>query len=624
MAITVVAVFAAFAPSAFATMGTTAYTTYGSLVPGASTDYTIRQDFTYGNGTEPAASSGAGQDLKKWIVDSPAGLVGNPNAIPEGTRCDPTAFDPSGVMSPYVDAACPAGSQVGSATVYLVSDAASNEVPAGTLVGTLSGKIYLLKTSPEVPTTLATRFTSTIYQSAVCSSLPGTPTTPCTIYPKTKSVLAPVTNMSTANNGDVDFRIRIVPADYSSAPSTYGPTGLPYPHPWFAAGATPLHIMRIDQKLFGMVDPNNTPLDPSDDAKFLSMPTRCDNWDSYSYAIDQTGTGSDSLAMDPNHPADNYYVKSAANTVTPDCTTKPPLKAVGSATVSSTARGANPGLSVTVADPTASGDDNPKKIVNTLPAALSVDVDALNHVCTIAERDSNTCPAASQVGTAKIETPLISAGLTGKIYMTTGATASLPFLSILVDGAENPIHFRLDATTRFVGPNFNQIETTFNELPQTPLTKFTVNIDGGKSDSLFYSRSCPTDGSSPQDGPITFAIDGYSGQSTSSSSSTKFDGCYGKPKVTKFSNCVKQSRTLKFTPRELIDTAAIEKIAVLDGAKKSKLKTRATDKSAPFKFKVVLKKSKYKKNTKYYYQYKVTYKDGTIVKSDTGSFKTCK
>lgn len=623
MALTVIAAIVAFAPSAFATITDTASTTYGSTVPGAHTDYTIRQDFTYdANGPEPTGATG-GQDLKKWIVDSPAGLVGNPNAIPEADRCDPAAFDPSTVMSTYVPGTCPASAKVGDASVYLVNDAQSGTCPNAPIqcltagfdmsaLGTpMLGSIYILKTNPEVPTTLGTLFSTTSFQALPSPPFPiacGAP--PCPLQPKTKSVLAPVTNRSATDTGsDDDFRIRTIPADYSNPPAALLPTA--YGHASYTIGGTPLHIRRIDQHLYGMVGGQ----------PFLTMPARCDSWDSKAYAFAWNGGGG-SLAMDPNHPGDNTYVQTNTDSVIPDCSTLPAFGTSASSSLSTGARGAYPGLTVKVGDPSPSGHDQVKKMVTTLPSAVSVNVNALNNVCSEADRDADTCPAAAKIGTASIKTPLISAGLTGRVYMVKGTTPGLPFLSIYVDGA---VQFRLDATTRFVGPAFNMIETTFDNLPQTPFTDFTVAIAGGSStSSLLFNRSCPVDGSSPDSGSTGFALTGYANGTVSSNSSNSFDGCYGVSNPSKIKNCVKVGKKLKVKPKGLIATGSIAKVTLRTGSKSKNVKNRATDRTSPFSFKLTLKKSKYKANKKYYYAYKVYYKDGNTVKTKTNTFRTCK
>jgi hypothetical protein len=655
MALSVVAMLAAFVPSSFAAITTEASTVYGSMVPGAHTDYTIIQKYQYDdNGLEPKPSDTPGQDLKKWIVDSPAGLVGNPNAIPEADRCDPAAFDPTpgalAALNTFFTGSCPASSQVGTASVYLVNDATSPAAcvptdpptlaclaggfPMYALAGPMQGKIYLLKSSPEIPVTLGTIFTTSTFQNYDFSAYGGqvcttAPATPCTAQPKTKSVLAPVTNRSAANNGVSDFRIRTVPSEYSNPANAILPSP---PHAAFnpldpvvanRTYGTPVHISRIDQKLNGMVDPNVTPGDTADDVPFLTMPARCDNWDSSAYAIAWNGGGG-GLTMDPNHSGgvDSTYAQSNIDSKTPDCNTKPTFGTSASATLSTGARGGYPGLTVKVGDPAPEGHDQTKTLVTTLPAATSVNVNALNNICSEADRDADTCPAASKIGTASIKTPLIQAGLTGRVYMTKGTTPGLPFLAIYADGAVN---FRLDATTKFVGPAFNQIETTLTNLPQTPFTDFTVNIDGGNSaTSLLFNRSCPTDGTAPATGATDFALTGYAGGAVNSSSANSFAGCYGVSNPSKIKNCVKQLKQLKVTPKGLIAKPDVKNVQLLTGTKSTNLKKRVTDSKSPFQFKYRLQKSKFKNGKTYRYGYRVEYKDGKVLKTKSNTFKVCK
>lgn len=664
LTLALVAALTAFVPSSFAAISTEASTVYESTVPGAHTDYTIIQKFQYDdNGVEPQATDGAGQDLKKWIVDSPAGLVGNPNAIPYDKRCEPSSFDPTpsayAALNTFWIGSCPDSAQVGEAEVYLVNDAESGTCPAAPITclaggfgmynlpsGTMKGKIYILKTEPEVPTTLVTIFQSATYQNNPwMASLPGAgpnavncttaPATPCLIQPKTKSVLSPVTNGSGNYDGVDDFRIRTIPAEDSAPPRAILPTAMG--HAAFVGpanpsnpGGTPLHISRIDQHLYGMVDPDdNFATAGEGDTPFLSMPSRCGDWDSYSYAVAWNGGGGD-LKMDQNHPDEDTYVKSAADTVQADCSgSKPTLKATGTATFNGTARNANVGLTVNIADPTAADDDQPAKVVTTLPSSVTNDTSSLSNLCTIAERDSDDgCPETALVGTAEIKTPLISAGLTGKVYKTerpTSDTSRLPNLSIFVDGA---IKFRLDATTKFVGPDFDQIETTFDNLPQSPFTEFKVTINGGQN-SLLKTRECPIDGSAPKDSAVKVGINGYLGETTSTDSAVSFDACppnleYGVNKASKVKKCVRVGKKLSVKPSGIKDASRVANVQLLIGKKAKSVKKAATDKKSPFTFKKTLSKKSFKKKKTYYYGYRVAYKDGKVVKSKVSTFKTCK
>lgn len=85
-------------------------------------------------------------------MDTPAGLVGNPNAVPEADRCDPDTF---------AIAVCPDSSTVGTIALQatlLGNDAKPPPAPGGgylplTFDQDGGTRLSLLKTSPEVPAT---------------------------------------------------------------------------------------------------------------------------------------------------------------------------------------------------------------------------------------------------------------------------------------------------------------------------------------------------------------------------------------------------------------------------------------------------------------------------------------
>lgn len=616
MAIAVVAAFAAVVgPSvASATVTSVANGVYGptgattSTPPvGGHTDYQIDQTFTYDTVDE---------DLKKWIVDSPGGLVGNPMAVPADDRCTTAQF--GALSATTTNATCPASSRVGFATLYLASDGKSVNgdpalIPAGTALPAIQGTIYLLKTDPEIPTTLATILTTTIYQSEVCTSLYGTPTAaPCTAYRRTMSTLAPVTNLSAANLGDSDFRIRTVPQHDIDPPVVYGPTGSGFPS--YTTGGLAAHITQIDQHLYSHADQN--PANPP----FLVSPHTCSDWNSFSYAT-AWDSNDGTLAADPNNPSYMFTV-SAASSRTPDCATRPVLNASGTATLSDHNREAHPALSASIKNLDVVNGDNPDRVVVTLPGATTVDVQNIGNACLTSQRDAGTCPDASLVGSASITTPLLSAPLTGRVYIVKNESKpSLPDLAIFVDGA---IKFRLDGTTKFVGTDSAQIETTFAGLPDAPFSDFTVNINGG-STGLLQNRSCPTNGSAPLDGATTVSINGFGGGATTNSTANNYPPCYGTPKVSKKNSCTKVNKKFSAKPSGFVDVPSIQKVQIQTSTKsKSNFHTRQTDKKTPYSFKFTLKKSKFKKDKKYYYRVRVAYNDGKIVYSKSTTFKTCK
>lgn len=644
LAIAAVAAFAVFLPASanadFAG-GTGVTVTFPTPTPGAHSDIVVQHTYAYDG--EPSGTPGApggpftdgygktGDDLKQWVLDTPAGFYGNPRAIPESEKCTQDEMNSyvKGSLVPGVGpmpgSPCPATAQVGTAVLTLVPDASGPFTPGGSITN-IPGKIYLVQSaSPlqEVPTTLFTVFA--IPNATFC------PSSTCAVAALSKTQIAPVTS-----GPQGDYRLRsaselIDRPDLTAAYNAANSTSYP-------ANTITGYISGIQQTLWGDLSGHGT--GATIQGPFQTNPNTCTDWNStlssrtygnggtvgaetpYTNNL-QTETLEGTANPGGGDTDGEQYAQFASTPTSPDCSgAKPPLSQTTSASLTSNDRGGNPGLTVSVNNPNPQDADRAKKLVTTLPASISVNVNALGNICQESDLAADTCPAASQVGTAQVGSPLLSATQQGRVYMTKGATPGLPYLSIWVDGA---FKFRLDATTKFVGPSFNQIETTFDNLPELPFDKFDVTITGGSStNSLLFSRVCPSDGSTPDDGPVTFSTTGYTGATKDSSSATSLNPCYGVSNPTKVSKCVKVSKKLSVKPKGIVATSTVANVQLWTGTKSSKTKKLATDKKSPFSFKVTLKKSKFKKNKKYYYKYRVQYKDGKVIKTKTSTFKTCK
>lgn len=599
MAVAAVAAFAAFgAGSASADVTPTASAVFDSNVPGAHDDYIITHGYTY-SGVPSGAPGTSGDDLRQWIVDSPAGLVGNPNAVPEGDRCDAATFEAAAAAPSATSwvGVCPgytsSPAEVGAATLNLNVDA------NGAAAASLGGVIFLLSGSPEVPTRLGTIFPT---------SAPGGMTATYSI-----STIGPV-----PSGPEGDYRLRTV----SDAPIN---------RPIVAAGPTYGNISGIVQRLYGHVGD-----DPSKPA-FLTNPVRCENWDSYIYAqsygdvggtANQTFTPQGTLSNGGDVEPGGFAVATSPTT-TPDCTTLPPLNSSVTTSVNTTDRSVNPQLDIVVSNPTAPGTDVPKNMVVTLPAAIAADIDAIavSKLCTVDQRNASACPATSKVGTVTVETPMIAAGLTGDVYMVKKDEGGLPNLSIFVTGA---IAFRLDSSTKYVGTGSTQIETTLTNLPQVPFTKFSVKINGGQPDSLLVYRECTTDGSAPiggMGGAITAATTGYTGASVTNTSNVVVSGCYGTPRVSSKRKCIKYK--LKFTPRNLLNRENIMKVEVWVKGRFGKAKRVKVYRRSPFKASVPLTTRRFTSGRSYKYKVRVVWDPtvdapkGKVMNSRYAKFKKC-
>jgi hypothetical protein len=137
--------------------------------------------------------------------------------------------------------------------------------------------------------------------------------------------------------------------------------------------------------------------------------------------------------------------------------------------------GHHPSFSTTVTLP----DHNAaiKKSVVTLPDGLQANPSALGTLCSRQQLDVNSCPAASKVGDAKADSPLLPAPLTGPMYLVENS-GGLPKLVVKLTGFINQ---QLEATTSISG---TRLVTTFDGLPALAVTSFRLNINGG-SNGLF-------------------------------------------------------------------------------------------------------------------------------------------
>lgn len=603
MLVATIAAFAAFIPAtASANVSSTLDQVFADPTPGAHSVYTNVQTFT----PSETAPHDDDDDLRKWILDGPAGMYGNPNAVPFASRCTLAQFnthiDPGSDGAPPFFNACPNESIVGIAGVVMRQDSDDAEIdlngaapnlgafaainpsfasaiPAG-MDNASPGTIYLLQTTPEVPVTLASLF----HLNAS----------------RTQSVLAPVTS-----GADGDFRIRVIPTEDTphQAPDLDGPG---------PGAAIPAYVYKIMQRLHGAA---------GNGVNWLTNPTRCGTWTGYSYATEYDLAGNTNADSQPDPDEGPVYKKSAPSDVAVGCPSTLPFGPTVSTDLSTTKRDSNPALTVTITNGS-DGVDLPKTVVNTLPASVTTDLQGITNLCTIAQRDANACPAASKVGTVSIETPMITAGLAGDVYITTSAGSdAIPDLAVFVTGA---ISFRLDATTAFVGARNNQIQTTFDNLPQVPFTKFTLTIAGG-TDTLLTVSKCPDDSGVPEDGPISYSLTGWSGQAVASAVSPVFEDCFGVEPLRRLSRCV--SKTLKVSPIYESRAGLMKSELWVKNRKTKRYKKIKTVKTGTFRFNVKLSSKKYKRGT-YRYKVRAVYKatpanPSPVVLQRYSKFKKC-
>jgi hypothetical protein len=138
---------------------------------------------------------------------------------------------------------------------------------------------------------------------------------------------------------------------------------------------------------------------------------------------------------------------------------------------------------------------NTAKASVTLPVSEFIDQDHINNPCTRVQFAANSCPPLSVLGQATATTPLLDEPLKGPVYFrSNGGDRELP--DIVAD-LRGPIHVILVGFVDAVpvkGTEGARIRTRFQNVPDAPVTKFTMNLFGGKKGLLVNSRDlCQTD-----------------------------------------------------------------------------------------------------------------------------------
>jgi hypothetical protein len=142
----------------------------------------------------------------------------------------------------------------------------------------------------------------------------------------------------------------------------------------------------------------------------------------------------------------------------------------------------------------APGQANLKKVRVALPLSLALDPDNANGLCEFVDgsKVEPTCPKASIVGQATARTPILNEPLTGPVYFVKNIRKdpksgreirTLPKLVIPLVG---PNGLRLTLTGTSAVEN-DQLVTTFDNIPDAPVSSFQLDITGGKGGILTVS-----------------------------------------------------------------------------------------------------------------------------------------
>ena len=136
-----------------------------------------------------------------------------------------------------------------------------------------------------------------------------------------------------------------------------------------------------------------------------------------------------------------------------------------------TARNANPALTGTYTP--RAGDANLSDLVVRMPRSAFLEQAHIRTICTRVQFAAEACPPGAVYGTATAYTPLLSEPLTGPVYLRS-SDHELPDLVADLQGIVD-----VEAVARIDSAK-GGIRATFLDLPDAPITKVVVRMQGGK------------------------------------------------------------------------------------------------------------------------------------------------
>jgi hypothetical protein len=121
----------------------------------------------------------------------------------------------------------------------------------------------------------------------------------------------------------------------------------------------------------------------------------------------------------------------------------------------------------------------------TLPRLQFIDPDRVANPCTRPQFAAGACPKSSILGTATAYSPLLAKPLKGKVYFrANGGERELPDVVADLNGQ---VHFVLvgyvDAVVK-KGTEISRVRNTFATVPDAPVSKFVLQLKGGKEGLL--------------------------------------------------------------------------------------------------------------------------------------------
>lgn len=149
-----------------------------------------------------------------------------------------------------------------------------------------------------------------------------------------------------------------------------------------------------------------------------------------------------------------------------------------------TKRGGHPRLLGTVAMPEGA---NIAGASVALPKSEFLDQGNIRTVCTRVQFAADQCPAASVYGKATAMSPLVDYPLAGPVYLRSSDNELPDLVAALRGPAHQPIE--VEVVGRIDSVKGGGIRTTFEGVPDLPVSRFTLDMQGGKRKGLLENST---------------------------------------------------------------------------------------------------------------------------------------
>jgi hypothetical protein len=136
------------------------------------------------------------------------------------------------------------------------------------------------------------------------------------------------------------------------------------------------------------------------------------------------------------------------------------------------------------------GDANIGAATVLLPPSSQIDNAHINNPCTRVQFNADRCPPGSILGTARAETPLLDAPLEGPVYFrSNGGERELPDIVAHLEGQFEIVLVGFVDTIPVKGTEGGRLRTRFLGVPDAPVSKFRLNLFGGRRGLLVNNRN---------------------------------------------------------------------------------------------------------------------------------------